>query len=93
MLGYKICGEFIKKQAKNGTGKADGNQGGGAGGPREGGKVGSGGEVEGGKRGRVRGGKNSPPKSSALSDPGVVIGLSYMKEELLSQLEEIAKKG
>lgn len=37
MLGDKICGEFIKKQAKNGTGKADGNQGGGVGGPRRGG--------------------------------------------------------
>ena len=49
--------------------------------------------MEGRERGKVRSGCASSLKSSALSDPGVVIGLSYMKEELVSQLEEIAKKG
>ena len=77
----------------SGTGRADGNQGGEARGPRKGGEVGLGGEVMGGKRGKVGGGEIPPPKSSALSDPGVVIGLSYMKEGLVRELEEIAKKG
>lgn len=49
--------------------------------------------VQGRWRGKIGGGCASSLKSSALSDPGVVIGLSYMKEELVSQLEEIAKKG
>ena len=76
---------------KNGTGKADGNQGGGAGCPREGGGVELGREVMGGKRERVGGGKIPSPKSPTPLNQ--IVGLSYMKEELVRELEEIAKKG
>ena len=59
---------------KNGTGRADGNQGGGAGGPRKGGE----GECA-----------SSPKPSTALNQ---IVGLSYMKEELVRELEEIVRK-
>ena len=45
------------------------------------------------ERGRVGGGCASPPKSAPPLNGGAIIGLSYMKEELVRELGEIAKKG
>ena len=80
------------KLPNSGTGKADGNQGGGAGSLGKGGKVGLWGEVV-EERGRVGGGCASSPKSAPPLKRGAIIGLSYMKEGLVRALGEIAKKG